>query len=92
VTTDSTVEHPDRGALDGPSDRRDRIGWLRAILSGVLILVVGLGLSVGVTNTMLTGLTGMSRDTVVLLATGVFLAVVVVMAWVLRRLQARGVI
>jgi len=92
VTTDSTVEHPELGALDGPSERRDRIGWFRAIVTGVLILAVGLGLTVGVTNTMLTGLTGMSRDTVVLLASAVFLVVVIAMAWLLRRLQARGVI
>ena len=92
MTLDSTVERPTSGAPDGPSERRDRIGWFRAILTGVGILVVGLGLTVGVTNTMLTRLTGMSRDTVVLLATGLFLVVVVVLAWVLRRLQARGVI
>jgi hypothetical protein len=43
-------------------------------------------------NAILTKLTGMSRDNREYLASFVFLAVVVVAAWVLRRLQARGTI
>jgi hypothetical protein len=76
----------------GPEVPQARIGWLRAIGSGLAILIVGLGLTLFGTDRLLTSLTGMERDTRVLVATGVFILIVVVAAWLLRRLQARGLI
>ncbi len=79
---------------DGPSsvERRDDIGWLRGIATGVVILVVGLLVSVGGANEILTGVSGMSRDNLAYLASAVFVVVLLVAAWLLRRLQARGAI
>ena len=68
------------------------IGWLRAVATGLAILVVGFVATVGAANYILTNISGWSRDVKVWLATGVFLVVVCVMAWALRRLQARGLI
>ena len=70
----------------------DRIGWPRAVASGLAILVVGLVVAVGGANLILTNLNSVGRDTRVYLASTVFLVTLVVMAWVLRRLQARGLI
>ena len=72
--------------------RRDGIGWFRGIATGLAIVVVGLLVSVGGTNELLTNVSGMSRDSLAYLATGLFLVVVMVAAWVLRRLQSRGII
>jgi hypothetical protein len=70
----------------------DHIGWPRAVASGLAILTVGLGVALGGTNLILTNLNSVSRDMRVYLATALFLATVVVVAWVLRRLQARRLI
>ena len=72
--------------------RREAIGWFRGIGSGLAILVVGLAVSVGVSNEILTNVSVMSRDNLAYLATAVFLVVLVVAAWAIRRLQARGLI
>ena len=45
-----------------PPSARDGIGWFRGIATGVAILVVGLGVSVGAANEILTNVSGMSRD------------------------------
>ena len=71
---------------------REHIGWPRAVLSGLAILIVGFGVAVGGTNYILTNFNSVNRDTKVYLASTLFLVVVVLMAWVLRRLQARGLI
>ena len=68
------------------------IGWARALLTGFVVLVVGLTASVGGANLVLTRATGLSRDVREYIASVVFLAVVIVVAWALRRLQARGLI
>ena len=68
------------------------IGWIRAVLSGVIVLVVGLTASVGVANLILTKATGLSRNIREYVASVVFLAVVFLLAWALRRLQAHGLI
>ncbi len=68
----------------------DAIGWLRALLTGTVVLVVGLAASVGSANAILTRATSLSRDVRAYLASVVFLTVVIVVAWALRRLQARG--
>jgi hypothetical protein len=70
----------------------DHIGWPRAVASGLAILVVGLVVAVGGANLIVTNLTSVSRDTRVYLASTLFLVTFVLIAWVLRRLQARGLI
>jgi hypothetical protein len=70
------------------------IGWLRAIGSGLAVLVVGFAVTIGLTNWLLTdgSLSSLSRDNRVWLAAALFLVAVAAMAWGLRRLQARGLI
>lgn len=77
---------------DGPDVPQARIGWLRAIASGLVILIVGLGATLYGTDKLVTSLTGMSRDSRALVVTAVFLVIFAVVAWMLRRLQARGLI
>ena len=72
---------------DGPD-----IGWGRAIGSGLAVLLVGFVAAVYGANSVVTKLTGVSRSTRQYLASALFLVVVVAMAWVLRRLQARRLI
>ena len=67
-----------------------RVGWGRAIMIGAGVLIVGFGGAVGGANAIMTRLTGVSRNVRQWLATALFLLVVVGLAWVLRRLQARG--
>jgi len=73
-------------------DSRAPIGWGRAILASLAILAVGAGLLVFVPNWALTQLTGLSRDGRVAVATVGFFVLLVACVWMLRRLQARGVI
>lgn len=78
------------GIAPGPVDGEGpHIGWARAIGSGLAILVVGFVASVYAANSVVTKLTGVSRNTRQYLASVLFLVVVVAMAWVLRRLQGR---
>jgi membrane protein implicated in regulation of membrane protease activity len=83
------VEGVAPGPVDG--DGPD-IGWGRAIGSGLAILVVGFVAAVYGVNSVATKLTGVSRSTRQYLASALFLVVVVALAWVLRRLQARRLI
>jgi len=68
------------------------IGWGRAALTAVAMLVVGTALLVVVPNWVLVHLTGLSRNGRVAVATIGFLAIFVAIAWGLRRLQARRAI
>ena len=68
------------------------IGWLRAALSSVAILAVGTLGCVYAPNLILNQLDGLSPDVRSYLATGLVVAVVLLMAWGLRRLQARRLI
>jgi hypothetical protein len=68
------------------------IGWLRAIASGLAILVVGVGAAVYGADRILTKALGLRRTPREYLATALFFLVVVVLAWVLRRLQDRKLI
>jgi membrane protein implicated in regulation of membrane protease activity len=68
------------------------IGWLRAIATGVAVLVIGIGATVIGADRILTKALGVTRGGREALASGLFLVVVVVLAWALRRLQARGLI
>jgi len=64
------------------------IGWGRAILSGLAVLVVGFVGAVYVPNRILTNALGLTRTGREWLAVGTFLVVVLGLAWALRRLQA----
>jgi hypothetical protein len=68
------------------------IGWWRAALSAAAILVVGLALLVYVPNWLLENLTGVGRHGRVTIVTTGFFAVLLALAWALRRLQAHGVV
>jgi len=68
------------------------IGWIRAVITGVIVLVVGFAASVGLANLILTRATSLSRNAREYVASVVFLAVVFALAWALRRLQAHGLI
>ena len=62
------------------------------MLTGLVVIAVGAIASVGGANAVLTRATSLSRDAREYVATAVFLGVVIVLAWALRRLQARGLI
>ena len=68
------------------------IGWLRAILTSVAVVVVGIFLLVYVPNWILTKIQGKTRSSLVALATITFFVVFVALAWTLRWLQRRKVI
>jgi hypothetical protein len=68
------------------------IGWGRASATALVVLAVGAALFVFVPNWVLTHLTGLSRNGRVAVATIGFFVLLVVVLWVLRRLQARRVI
>jgi hypothetical protein len=66
------------------------IGWWRAAVSSAVILVVGLVLLVYLPNWVLENLTGLNRHGRVAITTTGFFAVLLALAWALRRLQAHG--
>jgi hypothetical protein len=68
------------------------ISWLRAIATGVAVLVIGIGVAVLGANRIMTKALGVTRGGREALATALFLVVVIVLAWALRRLQARGLV
>ena len=73
-------------------ERVARLGWGRAVITTLVIVVVGVALLVYVPNWVLTHLDGVSRNGRVAIATIEFVAALAGMLWVLRRLQARGAI
>ena len=75
-----------------PEGGGERISWWRAIATGLGVLVVGLVLAVGGVNYVLTDVTSLSRDNRQYVATLVFFAIVIGLAFALRRLQRRGLI
>ena len=68
------------------------IGWLRAILTSAVIVVVGIGVLVYGTNAVLTKIHGKTRGSLVAVATTMFFVVLIALAWGLRRLQRRKII
>jgi hypothetical protein len=75
-----------------PSNPAAEIGWLRAIVSALGILVVGIGGAVFGADRILTKALGLRRTPREWLATGLFFLVVIFLAWLLRRLQDRKLI
>ena len=68
------------------------IGWPRAILTTVVIVIVAIALLVYGANALLTKVHSASRSTLVGIVTPLFFVVLVAMAWVLRQLQRRNVL
>ena len=68
------------------------IGWLRAIVSAVAILVVGVVILVYGADASLKRLTSLDRSQRVGIATAGFFLGLCLLAWVLRRLQQRRLI
>ncbi len=66
------------------------ISWLRAVLSGVAVLVVGIGAAVVGANRILTKALAVTRGGREALATALFLVVLVALSWALRWMQGRG--
>ena len=98
-TTATAADPPSTGGTEAVAGQPDddpgaggEIGWVRAILSGLAVLVVGFGAGLGGANAILTKALGLTRDGRQWLATALFLAVVIALAWALRWLQGRGLI
>ncbi len=89
---ESSREAP--GSPDGgPGTSGDaHIGWLRAALSAAAILLVGVLGCVYVPNMIVTKVDGLSPDARSDIAAGLCLTILLLMAWGLRRLQARHLI
>ena len=68
-----------------PSSPPAEIGWLRAIASGLAIVVVGIGGAVYGADRILTKALGLRRTPREYLAVALFLLVVIVLAWLLER-------
>jgi hypothetical protein len=77
---------------DDVVEERTEIGWWRATVSSVVILVVGIGVLVYGTNAVLTRLLGLSRSGRVAIATTLFFVAFGALAWSLRRLQRGDII
>ena len=68
----------------------DGIGWLQAIGSGLAVLLVGFVGAVWGPSRILTKALGLTQDARKWLAVGLFVLTMIVLAWGLRKLQARG--
>ena len=66
------------------------IGWPRAIITAVLVVVIGIVLLAYGTNALLTKLTSLDRSQRVGVSTAYFVVVFAAIAYGLRRLQRRG--
>jgi hypothetical protein len=69
-----------------------KIGWFRAILTAVVIVVVGIAILVYGSNAVLTKVHGKTRSSLVGIVTPLFFVVLFALAWALRQLQRRKMI
>jgi hypothetical protein len=76
---------------DGKEDA-PRIGWLRALLTSAVIVVVGIVALVYGPNWVLTGIHGKTRSSLVAVATTMFFVLLAALAAALRWLQRRKII
>jgi hypothetical protein len=67
------------------------IGWFRAIVTAVVIVVVGTAVLVYGSNAVLT-MHGKTRSSLVGIVTPLFFVVLIALAWALRQLQRRGML
>ena len=65
---------------------------MRAILTALIILIVGILVLVYGSNAVLTKIHGKTRSSLVGIVTPLFFVVLFAMAWALRRLQRRKII
>ena len=68
------------------------IGWLRATLTAVVIVVVGIALLVYGSNAVMTKIHGKTHGSLVAVATTMFFVLLLALAWALRQLQRRKLI
>ena len=68
------------------------IGWLRASVTAVVIVVVGIALLVYGSNAVMTKIHGKTHGSLVAVATTMFFALLLALAWALRQLQRRKLI
>ena len=78
--------------IEGDDTAQAAIGWPRAIVTAVLIVVVGIVLLAYGTNALLTKLSSLDRSQRVGVCTVYFVVIFAAIAWGLRRLQRRGLI
>ncbi len=77
--------------MDPDEDAPPTIGWPRAILTGVVILVIGIAMLVYVSNAILT-MHRKTRGSLVGIVTPLFFVILIAMALGLRWLQRRKLI
>ena len=75
---------------DDPAPAPAEIGWLRAIITAVVVVVIGIALLAYGTDALLTKLTSLDRSQRVGVSTAYFVVVFAAIAFGLRRLQRRG--
>ena len=83
---------PDGAATGGGPSKEREIGWPRAVLSGLVVIVIGFAGAVLGPNAILTKSLALTRGARELLATLLFFAVIAILAVVLRWLQHRKLI
>jgi len=77
--------------MDDDKEGPKTIGWLRAILSAVAIVVVAIAVLVYGSNAVLT-MHGKTRSSLVGIVAPLFFVFVIALAWALRQLQRRNII
>ena len=78
--------------MDDDKDLPPTIGWFRAILTAVVIVVVGIAILVYGSNAVLTKVHGKTRSSLVGIVTPLFFVVLFAVAWSLRQLQRRNIL
>lgn len=78
--------------VDAPDSPTAAIGWTRAVLSAVALVLAGVAVLVYGANAVLTRLGGLDRSPRVGIATVGFFVGLFALAWLLRRLQQRHLI
>ena len=78
--------------VDADDVAQAAISWPRAIVTTVIVAVVGIGLLAYGTDYLLKHLTDLDRSQRVGVATTFFFVVLIGLAFALRRLQRRGVV
>ena len=78
--------------IDGDDAAQAKIGWPRAVVTAVLVVVVGFLLLAYGTNALLTKLSSLDRSQRVGVCTAYFVVVFAAIAWGLRRLPRPALI
>ena len=78
--------------MDDDTDAPHAIGWFRAILTALVITIVGIAVLVYGSNAVLTKIHGKTRGSLVGIVTPLFFVLLFAMAWILRQLQRRKII